>query len=111
MGVRREESMTMSEGSFFRMLESPFRIGPDIVECGGNPGENSDVSEDKGIIWKRSCRVDIRDERDENEKKRRKYIQTQRKKLEGNKGKLQNVGMLFGKGQSRRRTPRNGGNN
>ena len=32
MGVRREERMTMSEGSFLRMLERPFRMGPDILE-------------------------------------------------------------------------------
>ncbi len=40
MGVRREERITMSEGSFLRMLERPLRTGPDIVKalkriCGG----------------------------------------------------------------------------
>lgn len=37
MGVRREERITISVGSFLRMLESPFRIGPDIVKSGGFP--------------------------------------------------------------------------
>lgn len=32
MGVRREERITMSEGSFLRMLVRPLRIGPDIVK-------------------------------------------------------------------------------
>jgi hypothetical protein len=31
MGVRREERMTMSVGSFLRIEERPLRIGPDIV--------------------------------------------------------------------------------
>lgn len=30
IGVRREERMTMSEGSFLRMFVRPLRIGPDI---------------------------------------------------------------------------------
>lgn len=35
MGVRREERITMSEGSFFRICESPLRRGPvDILVCG-----------------------------------------------------------------------------
>lgn len=32
MGVRRDERITMSEGSFLRMLERPRRIGPDMME-------------------------------------------------------------------------------
>jgi hypothetical protein len=31
MGVRREERMQMSLGDFWRMLERPLRIGPDIL--------------------------------------------------------------------------------
>jgi hypothetical protein len=31
MGVRREERMTMSVGSFLRIEERPLRIGPDIA--------------------------------------------------------------------------------
>ena len=31
MGVRREERMTMSDGSFLSISLSPLRIGPDIL--------------------------------------------------------------------------------
>lgn len=42
MGVRREERMMMSEGSFLRIWESPLRRGPVViladVVCGFRAG-------------------------------------------------------------------------
>lgn len=38
MGVRREERITMSEGSFLRIWESPLRRGPVDIVTGGLRG-------------------------------------------------------------------------